>query len=55
MSGEVVGEAYVPRESRPRREGGEVGQDRFTGAVTYYNTAALPPHFVGTQAEVDVA
>jgi hypothetical protein len=22
---------------------GEVDQDRFTGAVTYYNTAALPP------------
>jgi hypothetical protein len=43
VSGEVVGEAYVRCEPHPRREGGEVGQDRFTGAVTYYNTAALPP------------
>jgi len=32
MSGEGVGEAYVPREVRPRWESGEVGQDRFTGA-----------------------
>ena len=43
MSGEGVGEAYVRREVRPPGGGGEVGHDRFTGGVTYYNTAALPP------------
>ena len=45
MSGEGVGEAYVPREVRPRWESGEVGQDRFTGAVTliqYRHLAAAP-------------
>ena len=46
MSGEGVGEAYVLREVRPRWESGEVGQDRFTGAVTllqYRHLAAAQP------------
>ena len=46
MTGEGVGEAYVPREVRPRWESGEVGQDRFTGAVTllqYRHLAAARP------------
>ena len=54
MSGEVVGDAYVRREFYPRREGGEVGQDRFHRRKlrTYRRLAAA---LVGPQAEIDVA
>ena len=51
-----MGAAYVRREARRGWEGGEAGQDRFhRRKLRTYNTAALPPRFVGTQAEIDVA